>query len=237
MKNIKISTNSLLREMGDVLNLKEGLIKSYPQETVIRLINNLTSYAASGAPDFSKIAPSVGIDVQRYECYDMPISDIVHETHDLLQILKQSGYYISIINFSKIKEDEVFNFLTKNLGIINIVLEPKYDQEIFIDKYKKLYHISTKIAYDKIQKTGLSPKSQSKKSIHPERIYLALTYEYAKALAPILQDEHEYIILEIDSSNFKPPRYRFFIDPNTEQGIYTYSNIPPNLITISNGNN
>jgi hypothetical protein len=110
--------------------------------------------------------------------------------------------------------------------------EAKYSQTIESDKLPNtVYHVTDKSLVPKIQKQGLVPKAGSKKTKHPERIYLFLNQ---KNIAGLLDDTDFYIrsavVLTINISNFKNTT-KFFIDPFLEEGgVYVLKNIPPNLI-------
>ena len=126
---------------------------------------------------------------------------------------------------------------------LGIVYEPRYTREIDV-KGGKLYHITTDIAWDKIEFLGLTPKNQNKKSDHPSRIYL-LNINRDEALAEfkgfatqLLQSYKEayrvkeMCLLEIDAS--KLTRHEFYEDPNTQdaKGVWTERNIHPVAIKL-----
>lgn len=128
---------------------------------------------------------------------------------------------------------------------ITIVYEPKYEEEVKTDRY--LYHLTPDISYTKIKLNGLTPKSKSKLSDHPERIYLlnSTTMDEYEEIAyrlwePIQSDRlknaiQDYYLLQIDTS--KLPNHKFFMDPNFymgEGGVWTYQNIPPSAIKVHN---
>lgn len=116
--------------------------------------------------------------------------------------------------------------------------------QIVMNEYKYLYH-ATPIKYVKaIERNGLSPRTQSKKRYHPERIYLGTdekqTYILAKELAANSKREDnfkheydkrdgEYAILKIDLSKLIDGT-TFSADPLYKYGVFTKSNIPPSAI-------
>ena len=111
-----------------------------------------------------------------------------------------------------------------------IYFEAKYDKIVSINK--DLYHVTTKKKLDKIQKIGLTPKSMSKISEHPDRIYLAINKNGADFIKNQLEqyNESELIVLKIDITKLQ--NHKFMKDPNYNVGVYTYQNIPPNAIEV-----
>jgi len=113
-------------------------------------------------------------------------------------------------------------------------------QEVFPSK-DKAYHITPDIYIDTIMQTGLTPRTESKISPHPERVYLLLNPEdtfkgLARSLwkASTYQDiVKNYHVLEVDLTQL--PEHRFFLDEEsllTYVGIYTTQAIPSNALTV-----
>lgn len=95
----------------------------------------------------------------------------------------------------------------------------------------RVYHVTDERLLPKIQKQGLLPKAGSKKTKHPDRIYLFANTENIKGL---LDNPEIYIdsavVLTIDISDFKKTT-KFYVDPFlVDGGMYVLKNIPPNLI-------
>jgi hypothetical protein len=108
-----------------------------------------------------------------------------------------------------------------------IFFEAKYDKNVHIKK--DLYHVTTRDKFKKIQRVGLTPKSMSKISEHPDRIYLAVNLQGVEFIRAGLKKHYlnrELITLKIDISKIRD--HKFMNDPNFEPyGVYTYQNIPP----------
>lgn len=244
MKNIKLNIKSILREVANLKFLKEGLLFSYPLPLVIKLIDNLKYFQChSIRPNFNIFSDNMSINVEVTTNNDAALfkSDIENFIH----ILNVSGYYIagsyslstSLLDKQKMTNAEyLYNIFTANNSLndnIIIILEPLYDPEIDIHSINgPLYHITGNVYIEKIKKIGLCPKSKNKKTLHPDRVYLSPSKEYAISLAELLHEFGANTMLEISTDGMTSPRYRFFEDPNTEMGIYTYSNIPPEKIKI-----
>lgn len=143
------------------------------------------------------------------------------------------------------------------------VFEPKFDIDVTddvnylrLDKqgkepmFKQLFHL-TPVAYlDKIRSKGLQPKSDSKMTYHPERLYF-LTNLFPEEHIPNfinklystniknIENKDKYALLEIflkpnetTGYGFNLPKTKFYRDPNFLGGIYTLEPINPKDIVI-----
>ncbi len=165
--------------------------------------------------------------------------------------IENLGYFISIFSINgfqkKFNKDSFFKKIKdlKELTPIYLKLEKKMDSNEDIDTIipSMLYHITHERHLAKIKKIGLVPKSKSKKSAHPERIYLAWNEESAIKLVKEFSDleyefEHNYVLLKIDTSKISEFRrdknFKLHNDPNFTDGYFTYDNIPPAAINFEN---
>lgn len=132
----------------------------------------------------------------------------------------------------------------ENFKNITVIYEAKYDMEVNPSKY--IYHLTPDLKWPKIKTFGLTPKTQSKLSNHPGRIYLLNKIDnlgdYGGDVWDIafnLLDSYKFkdivkemYLLKIDVSKLKD--MHFFDDPNFYMGeaVWTYQNIPPYAISI-----
>lgn len=160
------------------------------------------------------------------------------------KVMDKFGWYPSYIdnkNGGKYSTN-IDNFIDKHEIVIGY--EAKYDTHAKLDS-KYLYHLTPDILYPKIKISGLTPKSQSKLSNHPERIYLlnptddddmeeiAITLWNSISNNKLKGSIGDYYLLRIDTS--KLPNHKFFEDPNFWMGngaVWTYQNIPPSVISV-----
>lgn len=160
------------------------------------------------------------------------------------KVMDKFGWYPSYIdnkNGGKYSTN-IDNFIGKHEIVIGY--EAKYDTQAKLDS-KYLYHLTPDILYPKIKISGLTPKSQSKLSNHPERIYLlnptddddmeeiAITLWNSISNNKLKDSIGDYYLLRIDTS--KLPNHKFFEDPNFWMGngaVWTYQNIPPSAISV-----
>lgn len=114
-----------------------------------------------------------------------------------------------------------------------LVLEPKYDVEI--DPVPEtLFHITEERWVKKILAKGLIPKTYSKMTPHPERVYFAMTLASAESLFPRLSrfsKETRFVVLKIDTKSI-PQYFRVFVDPNFDDGCYSLNTVPPYVVEI-----
>jgi len=106
------------------------------------------------------------------------------------------------------------------------------------------YHVTPNVFLDKILEKGLTPKTESKLSDHPERIYLFLDDQMStfksmsRALFNTLSDDkkkliNDYVVLEIDLTQI--PNHKFYVDPQasaTYRAIFTREPIPASAIKV-----
>ncbi len=124
-----------------------------------------------------------------------------------------------------------------------ILFEAKYDTEV-TNLPSAAYHVVPDLYIKSIERYGLTPRTKSKMSTHPERIYMLinankddienLCYELFQTLSLESQNRiHKYFILKIDLE--KLPNHKFYNDPNFNvggDGVWTFQNIPPIYIKI-----
>lgn len=145
------------------LNMKEGLIVSVEYNFFIDRLKKLLD-------NYNNINFRITQKEEYIELY-INLENINHKKIDkqLYEIIHNTGYFI--YKLIDIKEDKE----------IKSILISKNDEFIFyfqkrFDIPKKisgnLYHSTTKYYYDKIKKTGLSPKTQKMISNDLDRVYL-----------------------------------------------------------------
>ena len=201
------------------LNLKEGLIKTTNLGKTLNILKNkFPNIKWKGEYDNTLNLESDG-DVDWYV---------------LFKYINNLGWFGSIISFEdnngRNVENIKFNekYLNKPLTWVSIIFEAKYDFKV--EKISsKLYHVAPLQNYPKIEMKGLIPKSRSKASYHPERVYVTPTPEEAEYLIPMFYQKSgikEWVLIEIDTSYVKS-YLQLYEDPNYGGGYYTLNNIPP----------
>ena len=214
MKLLKILLE-LYKEEYD-LNLKEGLIKTTNIDKSINLIQ--------------KQFPTSKIEKNK-ENNTFKIKNINQENFSLLlKLTNNLGWFPSWIS-SPFYNGKYFEDVEINITS-NIIFEAKYDEKVEnIPQF--LYHISPAENTEKILQKGIAPKSRSKASYHPERIYLLKNPDRAEDLADMFYQktgETLWGLIKIDTTKIPGEYLKLYKDPNYDNGYYTLNNIPPQSI-------
>lgn len=228
-KFIKTNLNEYLRD-----KLNEGLIHTYPISLYEENLRNELN--------LNNVKYILNVNYQNETC-----KITIYDNFKIVNsIFNNLGYFISkykvykqnsnIFNYTNEKN---FNKKIKKFNKLDIFYESKFDQ--IIDPKNIVYHATNIKNFPKINNVGLFPKSKSKMSYHPDRIYLSNNLISTINLIQRLKgyDNGDYIICEIDVSNFKQNNYdksqtdvKFYLDPKFSDGFYIYNNIPKNRISF-----
>jgi hypothetical protein len=214
-------------------DLYEGLIKSYPLYDVIRILKNKNYDVKENYKDNTFSLKFL---------FSNNIDEALIDYNKIMQITNTCGYFCSNMKGEDNKAQFVIekynleNFkklINNKLNLINFSFEAKYD--IFIEKIPdNLYHLTPTRNVDKILKNGLIPKSRSKKSYHPERIYLTKSSEDLTILFKGFYEKtkiKEWTILKINTHILE--YLQIYKDPNfKEKGYYTLNTLPPFCLSI-----
>ena len=118
-------------------------------------------------------------------------------------------------------------------GEIKLRFEAKFDEEVVENIPSILYHITPTQNANKILSIGLVPKSRSKASYHPDRVYLSKDLEDIENLGEMFYQKtgiKNWTILKIETDIIPGDYLKLYTDPNYKQGYYTLNNIPPQAI-------
>lgn len=208
-------------QRNGLIPINEGLIYSQPIETTIRILEN----------KFNELK------IKKYDDGDISIERLNDKLEKYLPLINNLGYFISSaftsnndsIDISKLKKGEL-----EELTCSNIFIEPKYDHRVEIPNI--LYHVSPLKFKDKILKNGLTPKSGSKLSYHPDRIYLSNNLISCVKFG-------EYLINSTKNKYYKNGYCIYIIKGNgidilysdinmREVGFYTLNNIKKEYISL-----
>jgi len=208
------------------LNIREGLIKTTNRGKSIDILKKkfpqIKWVLATNNNSFNLVSTKLNFDLE-----------------EVIKYINNLGWFPSVMSY-KDKENNQYRNLKFDLQVLEnwfenlkwlvINFEAKYDFKIE-KKFDTLYHITPLKNYEKIKKIGLSPKSRSKKSYHPERVYLGKNIEDTIELGDLFYQttgENEWVLLEVKVENL--PYIKFYQDPNFSPGLYTLNNIPPSNI-------
>jgi hypothetical protein len=212
------------------LNLKEGLIKTTNIGKTINLLKIKFPHWKFKVDDKAFFIQILGNRTEK-------------QYQELKYLLNNLGWFISWFktesdsgNISgKFNEKTVINsFNDDDVFFIELRIEAKFDEEVVENIPSILYHIAPTQNSDKILKIGLVPKSRSKASYHPDRVYLGKSIEGVEKLAPQMYQttgNKNYTILKIDTEMIPGGYLKLYTDPNyPKEAFYTLNNIPPQAI-------
>lgn len=217
------------------LSMKEGLIHSIDYNLFIEKLKNILNT--------QNINYNIK-DTDEYVELHINLKDVNHKKFNnlLYSLLNNAGYFIS--KLIDIKQDkEIKSILISKNDEFLIYFQKRFDIPKKISG--NLYHSTTKHYYEKIKRTGLSPKTQKMISNDLDRIYL--TDNLAEALDFCTQKRffykkkykdtplfdmniNDWVVLEIDI--FSIPDIKIYEDPKMENSYYTYDFIPFYAIKI-----
>ncbi len=219
---------------ADQFALNEGLILTHPVIKALRVLDNSGFYVSE--TDENKFY---------VEC-----SYTTTDFDKLLKITQNLGWFV--VQIRNKRGDKSIKYSTTNLHkmldeyeSVYLLFEPKYDIELNRNDYKFLYHFTHKKNLGRIKKQGLTPRTASKTSNHPERVYLAFTANGAEKIGrkivnrtitrPVdsnisVEDYKTGVILQIYCEMI-PSYFKLYADPNYKNaGCFTLNTIPPDSI-------
>ena len=202
--------------------MKEGLIHTYPTDTVIRLMTKEFDFEDgqifrkqmfNGEEQLVIVVPDIEKNV-----------DLIKRTMDRL------GWYFSTVEQTSYKGWVCVYFGKK--------FQSKQDEEIR-KNYKRLYHITPIYYANKILHIGISPKSKNTTFKYPGRCYLIYDSHTMPEFVDFAQmlynsDDNEqntgkYKIFIIDTEKI-PQNVKLYYDATFPYGVFTGDNIPPTAI-------
>jgi hypothetical protein len=201
------------------LNLKEGLIKTTNVGKTVNLLEK--KYASKFI--FSKSKNSFFIKTFHTDI-DTLLNGIIKDANTL-------GWFPSFME----TEDYLGKWDEKRFknGEIKVRFEAKFDEQIVEKIPPFLYHITPTQNSSKILTIGLAPKSRSKATHHPDRVYLSKDLKDLENLAQMFYEKtgiKNWTVLKIETDAIPGDYFKLYTDPNYEYGYYTLNNIPPYAI-------
>jgi hypothetical protein len=203
------------------LNLKEGLTKTTNIDQSLNILGRKFT-------DGFKFTKNKGENT-----FKVTLRGVDGNTFDeLLRYANNLGWFPSFILSPKQKGK--FDRSLYNEKGSTVRFEAKFDEELVDKTPATLYHITPTKYADKILSKGLAPRSGSKASYHPERIYLSKNIKDVEQLSTrmgAIAKERYYTILKITTNKIPGGYLRLYKDPNyMNMGFYTLNNIPPQAI-------
>jgi hypothetical protein len=186
-----------LNNFSTELYISEGLIKSFEYDKLINLMEKLfKKYDIS----FNYLLDDYSLSIKMNRKDFNYCKDFLDKFEKLINV---SGYHVSNTNIDDVLHIGMIDnkILYSNYSDITFMLNKKYDTEMNgIPVY--LYHVTDEKTFDKINRTGLNPKTMNRIEKHPERVYLFTNIESAEYYCDELNnnfDIKDLIILKIDT--------------------------------------
>lgn len=204
--------------------LMEGILHTYEPEKIIRFLEK--RYGDAAIVQITKAENGEKI-------FLIKTGDIDSNQEIIDRDMALCGYFPSYVE--KTGNERTIQYEPKHQNKVNEkVLEKKH-----------IYHLTQSQKVPKILKNGLEPKTNNKKFKYPGRVYFFLSEpSYSKCLGLIGEFYREelkksggsnayegsYTLLKINTEQLSGVDFSY--DPNAEDCVYTYDNIPPEHIEI-----
>ena len=221
----------LVRRMNPLI-IKEGLIMTYPTESVINVIaenNNLSINGEYKSFSFNTTAPDG----------DIRISKPNGEQEIIVVTLPLGSDKFDGINAHMLKYGW-FNYRTdEHDEYVEYMFEKKFGDRFTVGQLlnltDKIYHITSSVLKKKISSQGLVPKESKTPGFSNEpRIYFRLdvpTKDMAYDLMNLKFSNEPPVVIEVDLRKMNPSQ-AFFFDPRWRNSIFTFEPIPVNAVRI-----
>jgi len=233
---IKITEKDIQRVVKMTIDnvLNEGLIKTYSTDETIRVILKTFNDDEKKNLSINKEDDKVG-----GYYFDFYISKNAEDFQKLIykvgQVMNTCGYTESLKN--------------ENENLIWLRYQMKFNKLVNVKQWHYIYHATSKRHLEKIMKYGLSPRSNNSCFSYPPRVYFVYGTDNTTILQSVkntlrnvensrenlsnrIKNENEYVVLRIDTSKLND-NIRFYQDQDYKLGIFTYENIPPSCIEIT----
>jgi len=231
LKKTRLITSSFIR-----MQLLQILLETYKDEYELNLKEGLTKTTNIGKTiELLKKFSDNTVDIERIKnTFEVTfLEKNIDFLNKFLRNVNNLGWFPSYIITPTYKGRWEENKYNQHMSVIKF--ESKFDEEIVENIPPILYHTTPTQNVNKILKIGLTPKSRSKLSYHPDRVFLGKSIEGLEKIIPhmsFLSGNKSYTILKITPNMIPGDYLRLYTDPNyPKEGFYTLNNIPPQAIS------
>lgn len=217
------------------MKLLNILLETYKQEYQLNLEEGLTKTTNIGKTiNILRSSFDFGFEYQRDgNTFEVTFHQISKDTLDrFLKYVNNLGWFPSYLTTPVYRGKWGQNVY--DVDISKIRFEAKFDEEVVENIPQLIYHITPTQNVNKILSIGLVPKSRSKASYHPDRVYVGKSIEGIQKLAPQMYQRtgnRDFTILQIDTDMIPGDYLKLYTDPNySTEAFYTLNNIPPYAI-------
>lgn len=228
--------DELTQQMIDQNNLNEGLIRTYPIETVIKFL--IEKFQIQQDQILIQKVEEEGIPTKCLTLV-LPLKVSNNTVGSIKQEMNVWGYFVA---------KDLIRDINRNISYI--LFEPKYSQDvsnIIRSKYSVLYHMTSAPFLEKIKNNGLCPTSKNSLFLYPSRVFFMKGDTLDNKQKRILKNvklardnsdrskrnpnyNQQAYLLTLDLSKI-PEDVKMYVDPFASSGgFFTYDNIPPSAI-------
>lgn len=208
------------------LKLDEGLVKTYPIDIVEKYTRNYLGLTGDKEGLLKRVKNAQGGESLQFFVFEH------FKDHDafIRRIEKAMALCGYSLTYETTEDDGRYRYML-------LQYEPKFENVIDVKKWKTIAHITPERHLEKILKNGFSPRWNNNLFKYPPRVYffdgdtdpnniigMARSMDNANG-----GKNEQYVLLTIDTSKI-PEKIRFYGDTTYNNGIFTYENIPPNVI-------
>ena len=214
--------------------IREGLIKTYPVEKVVKFIGEAFNLEHGNADAENRISSVFNGKPHTFngKIYTEKNSrgdteTIIIKTYSEIENQEKLDFYMNKYGWflSRVDDDETKLTYEQKFSSYGTVFQ------FLLAGIDKMYHVTDGKYLDKILKNGLKPKSVHSKSgySHEDRIYLFIKKPDNEDMeVSVSQDK---VVLEIDL-NLLNKTTKIYADPRLENGAYLFEPISPACIGV-----
>lgn len=215
-------------------NINEGLIRSYPDDFVVRMMGRLFHLKSGNRIDAFSCSEYIGYIQLKQSPGNSKENDIYVEctaNQELIEkmknVFKTYGWFMASDYFSTPKKG---NYVLRFEKKFPLFATTSY---FLRNGAQYLYHISNTALKEKILKNGLVPhKNTIGDNQNPSRLYFYGTEPYENSVdawGTRGNKNLKGVLFQIDLNKLNPNQ-KFYLDPRSEDALYTEEPIPYNAI-------
>jgi hypothetical protein len=223
------------------LLIKEGLIMTYPTESVVKSIADHNKLSINGKWEKS-ITDSLK-DIESKPNGDIRVEKPSDSENVIIVTLPSSSNVFDSINAHMLKYGWYNSRTDENDNSVEYFFEKKFGDRFTVKQLKKMtdkiYHVTSSRLSKKILSQGLIPKESKTIGFSNEpRIYFRPdlpSKDMARSFLDLKLENEPPIVVEVDLNRLKPDQ-AFFFDPRWKNSIFTFEPIPNTAIRIMDEN-
>ena len=219
------------------LLIKEGLIMTYPTDSVVKSIADHNNLSINGKWEKSITNSLKGVESKPNG--DIRVENPVDNENVIIVTLPNNSSVFDNINAHMLKYGWYNSRTDESQGVVEYSFEKKFGDRFTVRQLRKMtdkiYHITSSKLKKKILSQGLIPKESKTVGFSNEpRIYFRPdlpSKDMARSFMDLKFENEPPIVVEIDLDELKPDQ-AFFFDPRWKNSIFTFEPIPNTALRI-----